>query len=183
MTYPRYPMPPLTAVNPGPGGFTLYRYFDAADLLLYVGLTIVGPTARWEGHLKDGSKWVPLAKRGHLERIEEWRPAEAIEASVVQSERPLFNLQYQHSADARVRLYDYLAERGRLDLLTGRILQRIKNAGLTPTSDPDAVRYCLRYLSRFNMDASSAESAANLLRRNLPPEMIRDLVAKLSGAA
>lgn len=67
----------------------LYRLFDAADDLLYVGIT-TDPERRWSQHGSDKPWWRLVARRTvewHADR----KAAEKAESGAVQAERPLYN--------------------------------------------------------------------------------------------
>lgn len=67
----------------------LYRLYDAAERLLYVGIS-TQPETRWTQHATD-KPWWSLVRR----RAVEWHPdraaAEGAERSAVQTEEPLYN--------------------------------------------------------------------------------------------
>lgn len=68
----------------------LYRYFDAADDLLYIGIS-KNPDARWAAHRYWGRRWPSLV----ASRRDEWfdsRPeAEDAEVAAIKAEKPRFN--------------------------------------------------------------------------------------------
>lgn len=75
----------------------LYRYFDADDVLLYVGISI-DPDERWKSHLYGSERrtWPKEAVR----RTDQWcdsRP-EALKAEekAIKSEKPLYNGTHNH---------------------------------------------------------------------------------------
>ncbi|MEU8158121.1 DnaB-like helicase N-terminal domain-containing protein [Micromonospora sp. NPDC048986] len=93
----------------------LYRWYDTADRLLYVGIT--GNTdARQSSHARRSS-WSEFAVRGTIERFPSRPEAEAAERKAIESEQPLFNGTYNDTPEARARLVAYLIEHGRTDLL------------------------------------------------------------------
>jgi len=66
----------------------LYRFFDRAGRLLYVGIT-VNPPGRWQAH-KRKAVWWPLVDHVAVE----WHLTEAPldeEVAVIRSEHPIFN--------------------------------------------------------------------------------------------
>jgi hypothetical protein len=71
----------------------LYRYFDGAGDLLYVGISI-DPDARWKSHLYGSAEWPKLA----ASRTDEWfdtrEAAEAAEFVAIKTEKPRFNGMY-----------------------------------------------------------------------------------------
>ncbi|GHB55755.1 hypothetical protein GCM10010331_49500 [Streptomyces xanthochromogenes] len=96
----------------------LYRYFDAADQLLYVGISF-DPDVRWEGH-QVYATWRDAAVR----RTETWFPARsealAAEKQAIRTEQPLHN---------RAHNYDVVAD-GYQDWPSLRDLKRGKAARL-----------------------------------------------------
>lgn len=93
----------------------LYRYFDAEDQLLYIGIT--GDLAvREVTHIRDSS-WMDFAARATIERHPTRRAALDAEREAIQAESPLFNVTHNDSPDAVRRLVEYLVQHGRTDLL------------------------------------------------------------------
>jgi excisionase family DNA binding protein len=70
--------------------FTLYRFYDAEGVLLYVGLTTQGGT-RWLTHAKEKSWWLEVAtiKVEHLDSLEE---LVAAELAAIRTEGPRYNV-------------------------------------------------------------------------------------------
>lgn len=97
----------------------LYRAFDSDDVLLYVGITDdLGE--RTFNHAR-ASTWMEFAATAKYEHFTDRREAEEVEISVIQSERPLFNLAYNDDPQADQRLVDYLIEHDRRDLLRAAV--------------------------------------------------------------
>jgi hypothetical protein len=97
----------------------LYRWWDDADLLLYVGIADhLG--VRTKGHVK-GSSWMEFAARSAVERHPSRIVALRAEEAAIKAEKPLFNYQHNNTPEARRRLVEYLIERDRLDLLAPAI--------------------------------------------------------------
>jgi len=95
--------------------YALYRYFDARDILLYVGKT--GELAqRISGHIAR-SRWMQFAARSTVERHGSAESVARAEREAIETEHPIFNKQYNDTPEARERLRSYLEEIGRLDLL------------------------------------------------------------------
>lgn len=78
---------------------SLYRFFDADDQLLYVGITKRG-RGRWDQHAKDKSWW-HLVVRCEVEHYPDRPAAEAAEKAAIQAEHPRFNVVHNGS-DQRV---------------------------------------------------------------------------------
>lgn len=93
----------------------LYRWFDADDLLLYVGISDQLAT-RVGNHIK-GSSWMDFAVRSTIERFPLRDLAAAAEEAAIKAEQPLFNHQHNDTPEARMRLVEYLVRHGRADLL------------------------------------------------------------------
>ena len=100
----------------------LYRWYDEADLLLYVGITDE-LTGRVSAHV-DGSSWMDFAARSAITRYADRDEAGAAEIAAIKTERPLFNQMHNNSPEARHRLVEYLVEHDRLDLLTPAVSRR-----------------------------------------------------------
>lgn len=100
---------------PADAGTALYRWYDADDLLLYVGIS-GSLNARVTDHVK-GSSWMDFAVRSTIERHPNREDASAAETEAIKTERPLFNATHNSTPEARRRLVEYLLEHGRVDLL------------------------------------------------------------------
>ncbi|REF00360.1 hypothetical protein DFJ69_5892 [Thermomonospora umbrina] len=99
-----------------PSRAALYRYFDADEVLLYVGIT--GDLMRRERSHVKRSSWMEFMARSTVERFSSREEAEAAEVAAIGSELPLFNARHNGTPDARQRLVKYLIKHGRVDLLS-----------------------------------------------------------------
>jgi len=93
----------------------LYRWHDAAELLLYVGIS-GNLGERTKGHVK-GSSWMEFVSSSRVERFPSRSQALEAERAAIKAERPLFNYQHNNTPEAKMRLVEYLVAHGRLDLL------------------------------------------------------------------
>jgi hypothetical protein len=101
-----------------PNQFALYRYFDGADVLLYVGKS--GDMAvRDSAHIRR-SQWMQFAVRSVIERRGSAAEVGDAERTAIEAEHPVFNRQYNDTPAARERLWAYLEAVGRLDLMPAR---------------------------------------------------------------
>lgn len=98
-----------------PRGHYLYRHWDQAGRLLYVGVTD-RPHHRARRHAKN-SPWMVFQARMTVESHPSRTAAEEAETRAIADEQPLFNVAGNDTAEARWRLEEYLAARGRTDLL------------------------------------------------------------------
>jgi predicted GIY-YIG superfamily endonuclease len=73
----------------------LYRYFDANDELLYVGISI-DPDGRLKAHRDNHEPWVGEATK----RTDEWHDSRSLalraEAEVIKAERPRYNVKLNY---------------------------------------------------------------------------------------
>lgn len=93
----------------------LYRYYDAEDVLLYVGIT--GDLVEREvEHIRD-STWMDFAARSTIERFPTRAETEDAERDAIRDEAPLFNIAHNNTPGLTRRLVDYLVEHDRRDLL------------------------------------------------------------------
>lgn len=113
--------------------FALYRYFDQGDRLLYIGISGNVPV-RETTHI-GRSRWMELAAGSKIKRYGTADEALAAEAAAIKAEHPLFNVQHNDTPEAWARLWDYLDEIGRPDLLTPK--QRRKAPAPKPTAAPE----------------------------------------------
>lgn len=112
----------MTEVTVDP--YALYRYFDVRDILLYVGMT--GDLAKRDKTHISKSAFMQLAARSAIERRKTLGDVKEAEQKAIETERPIFNIQYNDTPEARERLRAYLEEIGRLDLLTPKIRAAIE---------------------------------------------------------
>lgn len=97
----------------------LYRWYDAANRLLYIGITN-DVAVRQSSHAKRSS-WAEFAARSTVQRFSTRQEAEVAEVKAIKAERPLFNRQHNDTPEARQRLVTYLVQQNRLDLLAPAI--------------------------------------------------------------
>jgi predicted GIY-YIG superfamily endonuclease len=71
----------------------LYRFFDAAGMLLYIGITI-DPAIRWRAHSKTKPDWRLVASIT-LEHFDSRQEAESAEILAIQKEQPAWNIQHK----------------------------------------------------------------------------------------
>lgn len=95
----------------------LYRYFDAEDVLLYVGIS--GELATRESAHIRRSQWMQFATRSTIERYA-LEDVGGAERAAIEAEHPVFNIHYNYGPDAIERLRAYLERVGRLDLMPTR---------------------------------------------------------------
>jgi len=93
----------------------LYRYYDADDLLLYVGIT--GNLYRRQTRHERASSWMDFVARSTVERFPDREAAETAETAAIKAEGPLFNDVHNATPEARQRLVEYLIKHDRLSLL------------------------------------------------------------------
>lgn len=98
-----------------PRGHYLYRHWDQAGRLLYVGVTD-RPRHRARRHAKN-SPWMVFQAEMTVESYPSRIVAEEAETRAIADDQPLFNVAGNETAEARRRLEKYLIEHGRTDLL------------------------------------------------------------------
>lgn len=95
--------------------YALYRYFDARDIPLYIGIS--GDLAiRDKSHIAS-SKWMQFTARSTIERHKTLEDVKRAERVAIETERPIFNQQYNNTPEAKARMRGYLEGVGRPDLL------------------------------------------------------------------
>lgn len=92
----------------------LYRHFDDAGRLLYVGITRRTDQRRM-AH-RDGAPWMRFQARETVEWLPDRPSAEAAERAAIAAEQPVFNIHHA-AAGARERRMQYLADQGAWDML------------------------------------------------------------------
>lgn len=104
------------AVAPGtPGATALYRYWDADEVLLYIGIT--GDLSKRETTHIRSSEWMQLAARSAVERYPTRKEARRVELAAIEDERPIFNVEGNDTAEARRRVRVYLEDHDLADLM------------------------------------------------------------------
>lgn len=88
-----------------PGPTALYRYFDAQDVLLYVGISAYAG-ARFRGHAKR-SPWMDCAVRSTITRYPTREEARTAEIEAIRTERPVFNVADNETPGATKRRREY----------------------------------------------------------------------------
>ena len=88
------------------GPYRLYRYYDARNTLLYVGIS-GALAARDSGHISK-SKWMQFTARSTVERHKTLESVKKAERSAIRAERPIFNKAYNSTPEAKERLRVYL---------------------------------------------------------------------------
>lgn len=84
------------------GRTALYRFFDADDVLLYVGIAYI-PDSRQGQHARDAADtWYPLQVRRTLVWFDTRNEAEQAEKAAIKTERPRFNARHNLHADHSV---------------------------------------------------------------------------------
>jgi GIY-YIG catalytic domain len=96
--------------------FTLYRFFDAEDALLYVGLTI-NPGKRFEKHRATKPWWEDVA-RIVMERHADIAALRAAERVAIKTEKPRHNIRMNGSAPAPLKIA--AGQQHEIDGLVGR---------------------------------------------------------------
>ena len=98
--------------------YRLYRYFDALDILLYVGIS--GNLAQRDGSHISRSKWMQFTARSTVEEHKTLEDVKAAERGGIVAEHPIFNRSHNSTPEAKERLRAYLEATDRLDLLPPR---------------------------------------------------------------
>ena len=88
------------------GPYRLYRYYDARNTLLYVGIS-GALAARDSGHISK-SKWMQFTSRSTVERHKTLEGVKKAERSAIRAEHPIFNKAYNSTPEAKERLRVYL---------------------------------------------------------------------------
>jgi hypothetical protein len=78
----------------------LYRHFDAADTLLYVGISLY-PIARLQVH-NGASHWASQIATVRIVPFPTRSEAEAAEQHAIRAENPLYNVRRQWRADHNI---------------------------------------------------------------------------------
>lgn len=127
----------------------LYRFFDVADGLLYIGITAVG-VARWTQHSAEQPWWPSLAwvTVEHFVSVE---LAETAERRAILAEHPAFNVIHRHVARPRLR------GRPRRPHGAGSLFLRADGLWVAQvTAGPRGTR---RVVRRYSRDRDRAEQA------------------------
>jgi predicted GIY-YIG superfamily endonuclease len=93
----------------------LYFWYDADDILIYVGIT-KDMAQRQTNHAKR-SAWSAFADHSTVSRFLTRESAESAEVDAIRDLRPVFNRAHNETPEAQARLREYLIKHGRIDLL------------------------------------------------------------------
>lgn len=119
----------------------LYRHYDDADVLLYVGITDNLGSRTNSGHALT-SDWVQYAERAEAEWHNSREDAASAERDAVREERPIFNRQYaEWDVDRQVAEYVQQRELRQVKAVAEEyevIVRRF--LGLTPAVDVNRAR-------------------------------------------
>ncbi|MFG3492981.1 GIY-YIG nuclease family protein [Streptomyces sp. NPDC047972] len=137
------PWRPPHATDRFDGPTILYRMYDAADLLLYIGITC-NPAQRWDHH-RTSSAWWPQAVRKELTTFPDRASALAAESAAILAEEPKHNITGNPRAGRRdihlVLMGDRataLADLARAERLSiNRFVMRLIDAALTEARPGD----------------------------------------------
>lgn len=91
--------------------YYLYRFFNAAGRLLYVGISN-NPDRRWDEHADDKPWWGEVADQTS-ERAGDMHDALALEEDAIHRERPLYNVVHNGDNPDRVAWRPEKGHRGR----------------------------------------------------------------------
>lgn len=89
----RVPGPP----RPLPPPVSLYRFFDGAGALLYIGITNKN-SKRWDGHVRE-KQWWGRVRTATIEHYADRPATMAAEQAAIKTEKPEFNVQHNAAAD------------------------------------------------------------------------------------
>lgn len=98
---------------------TLYRFYDADDVLLYVGITD-HPLHRMANHAAD-QPWWSYVVRATFDHCPTRSAALAAEANAIRFERPLFNVQGNPHPDSNDKWEAWEAEQTRRALAAAQL--------------------------------------------------------------
>lgn len=90
----------------------VYRHYDAAGRLLYVGCSL-RPEARFKDHKASRAPWTTLVAKSKLVGPYTYKVARDIEREAIRTEDPLYNGQSPRNLAARIasrRLFDRVLE-------------------------------------------------------------------------
>lgn len=96
--------------------FTLYRFYNAGDELLYVGLS-VNPGNRFERHRQDKTWWSEVT-RIEMEQLPNHESLKAAEREAIKEEKPLYNVLMNARPDDEKPLI-WLCEICRAEIIDG----------------------------------------------------------------
>jgi predicted GIY-YIG superfamily endonuclease len=104
----------------------VYRAFDGAGQLLYVGYTSE-PKARVAAH-RTSAPWYPQAARWTYEPHPDRKAALAAEAAAIRAERPLHNVRMRITAEQEALIEQLLDARRELERIDAELNQEIARA-------------------------------------------------------
>lgn len=87
---------------------TLYRYFDTDGRLLYVGIS--GNNLKRQSQHKKNSEWFSQAATAKFEHFSNRQAALAAEKQAIQTEKPIYNLQYAKTHYQKINISEALSK-------------------------------------------------------------------------
>jgi hypothetical protein len=113
----------------------VYRFFDANDVLLYIGVTV--PPFRKRYHLhRTTAPWFVFVARSTESHFDQISDADLAEIDAIVTEKPVFNKRNNRTTAAAKGVEDYLRKAGRLDLLSACAIKPFREK---PGSEDHAV--------------------------------------------
>lgn len=134
----------------------LYFWYDADHVLLYLGITN-DLASRQTAHAKR-SAWAVFADHAQVRHFPSRQKAEMEERRLIETQKPLFNRQYNDTPGARQCLVEYLTRKNRLDLLKqyryGPVALATRTADSPPITDPTGYQHVVRLDGRLVVASS-----------------------------
>jgi DNA-binding transcriptional regulator YhcF (GntR family)/predicted GIY-YIG superfamily endonuclease len=96
----------VTEARIAEGRTALYRYYDAADSLLYIGISDDPDRRRDEHAVTAADTWYPLAVSRRVGWFDTRAEAEGAEKLAIKQEKPRFNSRFNQRRDAVLQLKD-----------------------------------------------------------------------------
>lgn len=155
----------------------LYRLYDDADVLLYVGIAF-NPEARWLAHQGDKLWWADV-RRKQVDWFLSRESASAAESEVIATERPLYNKQGTTTIVPRIEVEPGVANAATLTTVRANLRDIVDLARdqSVPTAIMQRGRPRAFVVSAAFFERAERDAALIARLREKHPELVEELAA------
>lgn len=172
---------------------SVYKYFDAFGVLIYVGITSTGIT-RNRQHNSD-KEWWPFVAQQEVEHCDSREKAHAREVELIKAFGPPFNKQHHENHKAARRAYLHMREYGQLHQAVRQLISRggkkrllltaadrfANRVMFVPTVEDSALFGCMRMGGCEALDAVSFRPVGSIVEIHTDRKRAGVVVAMQDG--